>query len=116
MLAQSTGRVLQFRDITPRGRSEQTYRMRDIDLLPGGRDNLVLVATNNPKRPGSRAYRNFQLYGGVGDPQVTVSEFLQSYPEEEGGQVRARVSLLWDLNHGTVRIVDAASIRRQRAA
>lgn len=115
-MLETTGRVLQFRDITPRGRVEQTYRMRDIDTLPGGRENLLLVATDNPKRPGSRAYRNFHRYGRVGDPQITVGEFMQSYPSDEGGAVRARTSLLWDLNHGIVRIVDARSVRRRRAA
>lgn len=108
--------ILQFRDITPRGRESRAYRMRDIDQLEGGRDNLLLVIRANPKKLGTRAYRNYGLYGEVGSPSVSVAEFFQRYPSSEGGVARARISLLWDLNHSLVRIVDRHSVRQRRAA
>ena len=104
--------VHQYRDITPSGRVTHAYKMADIDALEGGRDNLILVQTPNNKKLGSKARRNYGLYGEVGKPTVSVSEFIASYPEEDGGAVRARLSLLWDLNHKHVRIIDRKSVRK----
>lgn len=102
------------RDVTPRGRTVVQYRMADIDGLPSGRECMVLaVRGSEGKKPGSVAQRNYHLYGQVGVPQVTVEEYISSYPQEDGGVARARASLLWDMDHGNVRIV---RVERPRAA
>lgn len=110
------GNVLRFRDITPRGRENRVYRMGDIDALEGGRDNLLLVVRENPKKLGTKAHRNYGLYGLTAQPSVSVADYIRSYPEADGGPTRARLSLLWDLNHSHVRIVDCRTVGRRRAA
>lgn len=106
-----SGVVVPIRDITPRGHAVIQYHMSDIDGLAGGRDNWILaVRGSEGKKPGSVAQRNYHLYGQVGVPMVTIEEYISSYPHQDGGVARARASLLWDLNHGAVRIVQIARI------
>ena len=75
--------------------------LSDID-----RNSCILVtAKKNPKRPWTIARRYWNLYGRYQTPQVTVEEFLSSWPVEMGGRERARRALLWDLEHETIRLV-----------
>lgn len=83
------------------------YRMKDIDALEGGRDLYIKVMVPNPKKPGSIAYNNWFLYGdeSLNGPDVTVKQFIKSYPKDDRGVDRARASLIWDLNREFIKIV-----------
>lgn len=89
------------------------WTIGSIEAMAGKRNNFVCVRVENPKKPGSIAHRNWSLYGKVGQPSVTVAQFLRGgdvpyYPAKDGGVTRARQSLLWDLDRGFVTIVEVA--------
>ena len=89
----------------PAAKQKIKCTMAMIDRLAGERNNFIRVMnpTGN-KKPGSIAARNYSLYGKVGEPTVTVRDFIKAYPLQDGGVTRARASLLWDIERGFIKI------------
>ena len=79
------------------------YTMAMIDRLAGDRNNFIRVLhPTGDKKPGCIAQRNYYLYGKLGEPSVTVRDFIKSYPLQDGGVTRARNSLIWDLERSYI--------------
>lgn len=83
--------------------AKATWTVTKVDRLAGGRNNIVKANVPNPKKPGSKAHANWNLY----ETGLTVAAFLAAYPVTDGGLGRARASLAWDLSYGYVSVTDA---------
>jgi len=65
---------------------------------------IELVATANPKRPGSKAYPKF-FYGELPEAERTVGGYVAAFLSRKlGPRRRAFSALRWDAGHGFIKI------------
>lgn len=61
---------------------------------------ITVVATANPKRPGTKAHRKWPLYTGC----ATVADVIQAFVKAGWPKRRALSALRWDSGHGFIEI------------
>ena len=88
--------------------TKKDWKLRDI---ANRNEALICVMVDNPKQPGSDARLLFPYQGERGKPTVTVAQYLAIGAEVKGkmglcGTARVRSDLIYNLNHGFVKLVD----------
>jgi hypothetical protein len=73
---------------------------------------ITVVATANPKRPGTKAHSKWPLYGGC----KTVADVIAAFLKAGWKKRNALSALRWDSGHGFIEINESAASKVTQAA